>query len=529
MSWLSKISSNWYHGTDSIFDPSDFRNQSESINSTILGPISVTRNGIFLTDNPELAKDYGSNVMNLKADVKNTANLTRNLRLDFVDSLDPWTERDLWLLAKNTLHDWQLFDNEVGARFVQWLKNQGYDSAILTEENDSGVSGKVLVVFDANNIKKASSFLHKKIARPQYGFLGREFSAFRAVDLKRALDVLNNGFAANEFFATDINRAVFYGHFTQEKYPNIIFQCLLDSSRSAIDTNDADSSEGTGTSYDNIQQATFEIYRLVKNYNIQESDIERFIGSQMGMGYDNVDAPSLWIYLNQLTNVPINEIKQSIPAGYYGSLILDNRGVFGVTDEIPEMQLQYSAPVPIENIEKVYIHSSILDAFRYNYPRYPNGNPIGLPDEVSVIPAQVREFAQQIEEQMRQTSDEDLIEELESLLSRLGESMGRYEDETNSASMDGTIYRKLYQGLPLRLDDFQTTGGFVEFMMPQQRMQIILIIKKAISRPDPRQMYLFPMSKYRGWLYKLASDYLYSDPGHVIFTQYRINNYVVVK
>lgn len=348
----------------------------------------------------------------------------------------------------------------------------------------------------------------KKIARPQYGFLGKEFTALRAVDLKRALNVLSNGFSANEFFATDTNRAVFYGHFTRDKYPNIIFQCQLDSSRSSVDTNDADN-QSEETSYDAIQQAAFEIHRLVKNYNIQESDIERFIGSQLGMGYDNVDAPSLWVYLNQLTNVPINEIKQSITPGYYGNygtLVLDNRGVFGVTDDIPEMQLQYSAPVPLENIEKVYIHSSILDAFRYHYPRYPNGNPIGLSDEVSVIPAQVREFAQQIEEQIKQTNDEDLREELESLLSGLSESIGRYEDETNSAPMDGTIYRKLYRDLPLRIEDFQNVGGFVGFAMPQQRMQVILIIKKALSHPDPRQMYLFPMSKHHGWLKKLSSD-----------------------
>ncbi len=84
---------------------------------------------------------------------------------------------------------------------------------------------------------------------------------------------------------------------------------------------------------------------------------------------------------------------------------------------------------------------------------------MGLPDSVSVIPSQVRDFAQQIEEQMEETDDEGLREELASLLSSLRESIGKFEDMTNPAEIDGTLYRKLYRQLPLRFEDFQTAGG----------------------------------------------------------------------
>lgn len=152
MSWFkSANSSTLYHGTDGEFDPSEWRTVNESHNTTTFGVVETTRHGIFLTDSPDFARQYGRNMIKVKAKLRRTAKMTPELKRRFVETLDPFTERDLWLLARHSQHDWGLFEGELGGRFAGWLKSSGYDSISFDETlpTDSGeVSGRTVVVFD---------------------------------------------------------------------------------------------------------------------------------------------------------------------------------------------------------------------------------------------------------------------------------------------------------------------------------------------------------------------------------------------
>lgn len=155
MNWFQKISqSELFHGTNEDTNPTGWSSSYESKNDFgILGLIGTTRHGIFLTDNQDFAKQYGSKILKFKPNFQNTAILDdRELINDFTETLDPYSDRDTWLLAKYQRKIWMFFENELGLKFTNWLVKQGYDSAQFSEyaSSDSGeeVQGTTTVVFD---------------------------------------------------------------------------------------------------------------------------------------------------------------------------------------------------------------------------------------------------------------------------------------------------------------------------------------------------------------------------------------------
>ena len=119
MNWLTKIPNALFHGTDSLLNINDYETGRDTSNDYgLFGIVKTTRHGIFLTDNMDFAKEYGTRVIRIKSTLQNTANINDNLRYEFISSIDPWNERDLWIAAKYAQHIWQLFDGEVGSRFV---------------------------------------------------------------------------------------------------------------------------------------------------------------------------------------------------------------------------------------------------------------------------------------------------------------------------------------------------------------------------------------------------------------------------
>ena len=147
-----------FHGTDKSFDLRDMSEVNKSTNSTAIGWYDVTRHGIFLTNNENFAKQYGKNILSLTVDIKNPALINEDIQYDFVSTLDPFQERELWLQAKHAQKTWNLFDGDVGERFVNFLKQKGYDGAIfedmITQENGEEVEGTTYVAFSRNQIKQ---------------------------------------------------------------------------------------------------------------------------------------------------------------------------------------------------------------------------------------------------------------------------------------------------------------------------------------------------------------------------------------
>jgi len=149
----------YYHGSNSQ-DIDNFRpSNAGHINAGLFGNIAVTRHGIFLSNSKDFASEYGSHIYSVMPTIHNTANVEL-VKQDFVESLDPFEERDLWLLARASKHPWGLFDGKLGEKFVQCLKSSGFDSATFEEDlpADATKTGteklsKTLVVFDPKNVR----------------------------------------------------------------------------------------------------------------------------------------------------------------------------------------------------------------------------------------------------------------------------------------------------------------------------------------------------------------------------------------
>lgn len=153
----SSIPEYLFHGTNSEnLSPKDLRLKNKSINSTVLGHYSTERHGLFLTDNEEFAKQYGKNILKVNHKLKNPAIMNDDLRYEFVDSIDPFKERELWLRAKYAPHDWSFFETELGERFVSFLKGKGYDGAVFDEyapvNDGEEIGGKTYVAFYNNHL-----------------------------------------------------------------------------------------------------------------------------------------------------------------------------------------------------------------------------------------------------------------------------------------------------------------------------------------------------------------------------------------
>jgi hypothetical protein len=153
-----------YHGSslpDPVFEP-----QHTGSNSHTFGPYKSTRHGIFFSNSRTYAALYGQ-VGQYRLNVHHTLDLENdnNTIWNFVQSFDPHDpdQRNTWLEARAIMHDskhWQLFEDEVGERFVPYLQKLGYDSATFEEyadENGKEFKSRTTVVFDPSQVKRLAT------------------------------------------------------------------------------------------------------------------------------------------------------------------------------------------------------------------------------------------------------------------------------------------------------------------------------------------------------------------------------------
>jgi hypothetical protein len=146
-----------YHGSRGAVNVSELKTVNDSFNFMGFTNVPTVRHGVFLTDNPKFAKSYGDNVMEIGIETKKLADLDNDyLQSKFVESLDPYKERDLWIQASNTRKPWLLFENELGKRFKHYLQDKGYKGAKFVEytvdDNDKELKGNTYVVFDNSDL-----------------------------------------------------------------------------------------------------------------------------------------------------------------------------------------------------------------------------------------------------------------------------------------------------------------------------------------------------------------------------------------
>lgn len=147
-----------YHGTNNE-GVSEFKNVSNSINTTTFGDVPTIRHGIFFSENKDFSKQYGKNVKPVYLSTKNPHINNQNTRIDFVDTIDPFEDRDNWITAKHGREAWGLHENSVGEKFVNYLKEKGHDSHIFHENIEDVYGneheGTTHVVFNPHQIKSA--------------------------------------------------------------------------------------------------------------------------------------------------------------------------------------------------------------------------------------------------------------------------------------------------------------------------------------------------------------------------------------
>lgn len=151
-----------YHGS-SEKNP-NFRIGHTGYNTHTFGGYTSKRYGVFFSTNPKFAAIYGE-VGEYRLNLRRTLNLEKDRGKtihEFIESLDPFdpTERPIWMTAKYIRNVWQMFEDDVGKRFVEFLKELGYDSASFIEynEDDNGkeIKSNTIVVLDPSKIKKIS-------------------------------------------------------------------------------------------------------------------------------------------------------------------------------------------------------------------------------------------------------------------------------------------------------------------------------------------------------------------------------------
>jgi hypothetical protein len=133
-------------------------------NSHTFGSYDSQRWGAFFSDNPKFAGMYGK-VAEYDLAIKRILDCDNNSNViwHFIQSLDPFdpNERPVWQEARGSYQHnppryWQFFENELGERFVAYLRKLGYDSAVFEEynEDDDGQEHKshTIVVLDPNLI-----------------------------------------------------------------------------------------------------------------------------------------------------------------------------------------------------------------------------------------------------------------------------------------------------------------------------------------------------------------------------------------
>lgn len=153
----------YYHGSQE--DAPNFIIGHQGNNSNFLGNYSSKRYGVFLSNNPKFAQQYGK-VGKYEIDTPHIlpAQGVRSLVNDFVDSLDPFGEdRNIWLEARNVQSGawpfWRMFEDDLGERFYAYVKDD-YDAIEFEEyhdddsEEDGSIESLTTVVLNPNVIKR---------------------------------------------------------------------------------------------------------------------------------------------------------------------------------------------------------------------------------------------------------------------------------------------------------------------------------------------------------------------------------------
>lgn len=153
----------YYHGSQE--DAPNFIIGHDGNVSNAFGNYTSKRYGVFLSNNPKFAQQYGKvGTYEITTDHILPPRGVRGIVDEFIDTLDPFGEdRGIWLEARNVQMGswpfWRMFEDELGERFYNYVKDD-YDAIQFEEdhEDDTEENGSVesltTVVLNPSVIKR---------------------------------------------------------------------------------------------------------------------------------------------------------------------------------------------------------------------------------------------------------------------------------------------------------------------------------------------------------------------------------------
>ncbi len=359
-----------------------------------------------------------------------------------------------------------------------------------------------------------------KAARALGEHLGDTVTAYRALATEHAEKVMQEGFmgphhAHGVYYTASPERAMFYSRFmASSKLQGVIFELEADTSRSTADVNDTTEWQSNEL-YEEVKSAAGDMVETVyKNTETRlwDSDAARLLESWLGGltvsegYYDSPEQHSVWQLLADETKgtdseMTISEAKDALPPGRYGGMtVLDSRGVAGIDAGEMDGQAQAKSQegIPADRLKAIWIPTAMLHSAGVDAP----AGAETMEDYVDVIPAKFNmdydiDFVSEIEKQRddaRETGPPPGLDKeaeevwhlgMEAVADEMDSILDRWRDEGDS-TMPGHIYSKLITGERVTPEDLDREEGFVRYPLPQGRLLVTKILRKAIARQGRR-------------------------------------------
>ena len=140
-----------YHGTNHDFD--EFKTKNTGRIATMFGNDSVERHGSFHTDDKNIAKDFGKNIIHSRVQLKNPFDMSKGVSEKMESDYDKHGGSTKFLY--NSQPDWEKFDGSDGKHHTDVIKKAGYDSVIFNDEHPhTGKSFKSYVLLHPHKVSK---------------------------------------------------------------------------------------------------------------------------------------------------------------------------------------------------------------------------------------------------------------------------------------------------------------------------------------------------------------------------------------
>ena len=330
-----------------------------------------------------------------------------------------------------------------------------------------------------------------RTARAPGEFLGETVTAYRSLGFEDAEGVVREGFTGPRhqhgiYITTDRDRAAFYARFMGEYGHGVVFEVEMDASRTEVDPNDTiqeqndalESGWGWAASQmeDRIRDAVGT--DATESYGLADMIQDWLSGGDYAEQYHSV-----WQLIADNTDLDISAARQAVPSGRYGEFVLiDSRGMSGIDEDNPTLQMVYQKELPAERVKAAYLPTDILDAVGVKWEKYEGGTPKnGFGETVNIIPGgAVEDLIDEVEGQMKALGSEDdfdFDDELHDKLTNIRDHLYEAAQVEEGLYLNPIVFRKLNQKEKVKLSDFDYHGGYVRFNLPADKYKIIKILR----------------------------------------------------